>query len=95
MRTKLLVPTTVRFHPGLHHRLKALSEKQGKTLSEIVEFGIRQFLEQQEQIHIDQMYSSLFELAGMCKEPLPQGSRTVDIDEELYGKHGAWKGNRA
>lgn len=91
MNTRPLIPTTVRLHPALLHRLKAFSEERGKTLSEIIELSVSRLIEQQEKDRLKQMYKGLFELAGMCKEPITDASSS--IDEILYGENGAWKGS--
>lgn len=85
-----LIRTTVAFQPSLLQRLKIFAEKRGKTVTEIVEASTREYIEKQEQPQIDQLYQGLFELAGMCKEPVENAS--TSIDDLLYGDNGAWKG---
>lgn len=38
---------------------------------------------------IRKMYEGLLAMKGMCEEPV---ETLVDVDEELYGENGAWKG---
>jgi hypothetical protein len=84
------IPTTIRLQPSLLERLKMFSREHNTTMTEVIESGIRQIIEQQEQTRIKRMYKGLFALKGVGKAGVTDASTT--IDEELYGESGAWKG---
>jgi hypothetical protein len=87
------IRTTFTIRPGLFERLKRFSREQGKPMSEVVEEGISQVIEQHEQERIQKMYEGLSTLVGMSKAPIPDASQR--IDEILYGEQGAWRGHAA
>lgn len=66
------------------------TRQHNMTMTEVIESGIRQIIEQQEQTRIDRMYKGLFALKGIGKQGITDASTT--IDEDLYGDDGAWKG---
>jgi metal-responsive CopG/Arc/MetJ family transcriptional regulator len=86
------VRTTILLQPSLLLRLKHFSKEQGRPMSEIVEQAVRHVIEQTDQRRLGRMYEGLFALAGKGKAGVRDASQS--IDEELYGKTGAWKGSR-
>ena len=86
------VRTTLMMPPALLERLKLFSRHQGKSMSEVVEEGVRHVLDEHEDDRLERTYQGLLALKGMIKEPITDASTT--IDETLYGENGAWKGQR-
>ena len=78
------VRTTLNFSPSFHVRLKRMAEKEGKPMSQLVEEKLAPILEEQEQTRLKRMYSGLFSLEGICKDPITDAS--ITIDEVLYGQ---------
>ena len=84
------IRTTMNFSPTFHIRLKRLAELEGKPMSQLVEENLDPILAEQEQTRLKHMYSGLFTLEGIAKEPITDASTT--IDEVLYGE-GSKKGD--
>ena len=59
-------------------------------MAQLVEEKLDPILAEQEQARIKRMYSGLFTLEGIAKEPITDASTT--IDEVLYGE-GSKKGD--
>lgn len=58
-------------------------------MAQVIEDTLAPILEQQEKAQLKRMYDGLFALQGLCKDPIPDASTT--IDEVLYGDD-PWKG---
>lgn len=84
MRTSIILPNT------LHQRLVWTAQSLNTTMSDLVRDLLDKALATQEQGRIERMYQALFKLKGICKEPFTDTSS--QIDEILYGEHGAWRG---
>jgi hypothetical protein len=84
------VRTTITIQPSLFERLKLFSREHGKTMSEVIETGVREVIQRQESNRLDQMYRTLRQMDGQGEPGITDASTT--IDEILYGDTGAWKG---
>ena len=84
------IRTTILMRPGLFRRLKLFSQEQRKPMSEIVDAGVSQVIEADDQLRLERLYKGLFTLAGTGKRGITDASST--IDEFLFGDNGAWKG---
>lgn len=62
-------------------------------MSRIVEDGIKTVIEKDQQAQLNQMYKTLRELDKAGGTGVTDASTT--INETLYGKRGAWKGQHA
>ena len=85
------VKTTMNFSPAFHIRLKMAAEQAGKPMAQLVEEKLAPVLDEQEQARLKRLYAGLFELEGMCKDPIIDASTT--IDEVLYGAGSQQEGN--
>lgn len=72
------------FSPSFHIRLKRMAEQEGKPMAQVVEEKLAPILDEQEQARLKRMYNGLFTLEGICKDPIPDAS--TSIDEVLYGQ---------
>ena len=84
---------TIVIRSALYKRLKLFSQEQGKPMSEIVEIGVRQVIDADDENRLNYLYKGLFALAGTGKKGITDASST--INEMLYGEDGAWKGSDA
>ena len=84
IRTSLVLP------PTLHQRLVWLAREQGTSVAEAVREILDSALQTKEKAKLSRMYQQLDQLTGIAKEPISDASAT--IDELLYGKNGAWRG---
>lgn len=90
MNTHTLTRTTVSIHPAIIQRLKAYAGQQGKTMSAIIEEGIRNVISQTEHAYVSHIYTVLKELDGSGGKGVKDASTT--INDTLYGERGSWKG---
>ena len=86
-----VVKTTMNFSPAFHIRLKMAAEQAGKPMAQLVEEKLAPVLNEQEAAKLKRMYDGLFELEGMCKDPITDASTT--IDEVLYGAGSQQEGS--
>ena len=87
IRTSLILPES------LHQRLQILSSQEEKNLSQLIRDLLDMALAEQDQTHLQRLYRGLREARGTGNTGIIDASAT--IDETLYGKDGAWKGENA
>lgn len=86
-----MVRTSVILSDSLHQRLILSARAEEKNVSELIRDILEQALVRKEEAQADRVYSALNSVRAIGK-----GEETEDIsgniDQILYGDHGAWQG---
>jgi predicted DNA-binding protein len=90
MNTSTSIRTSITLPPALFQRLRDFAAQKGKTMSQIVEDGVKRVIQKDQEIHLRQVYETLKELDGAGGKGITDASTT--INDVLYGDNGAWKG---
>jgi len=85
-----MIRTSINLPIQLHHQLQFLAKGQAKSMSDVMRDILQKELSQQKATCMKQVYQTLAQVQGIGKEPVTDGSAT--IDERLYGPDGVWKG---
>ena len=83
--------TTIYLPQSLHHRLRIVSKRKKKSISDLVRGAVDKALIEEEDAQRDRIYTAMEEMKGICKDPITDASST--INEVLYGEKGAWRGS--
>lgn len=86
----LMLRTTLLLPEKLHQRITLRAKAENKKVAEVLRALLEKALETKEQAHLRHTYKALKKVQGICKENVTDASTT--INQTLYGKDGAWKG---
>ena len=85
------VRTTIYLPQSLHQRLRIVSKRKKKSVSDLVRGAINKALIEEEDAQRDRIFTAMEKMTGICKDPVTDASST--INEVLYGEKGAWQGS--
>lgn len=85
------IRTTIYLSQSLHQRLRIVSQRKEKSVSDLVREAVDKAITEAEEAQLDSIYEAMAKMKGICKDPITDASTT--IDEVLYGEKGAWRGS--
>lgn len=83
--------TTITIEPSLLGRLRLFAKEQNRSMSAVIEEGIKRVIAEHEHKRLDRMYENLKKLDGSGDPSITDASSTINA--VLYGEQGAWKGD--
>ena len=83
--------TTIYLPHSLHQRLRMVSKRKKKSVSDLVRDAVDKALAEEEEAQLDRIYAAMEKMKGIVKDPVTNASAT--IDDVLYSEKGAWRGS--
>tara|TARA_Y100001954_G_C15267075_1_gene340224 strand:- start:31 stop:306 length:276 start_codon:yes stop_codon:yes gene_type:complete len=79
--------------PVVLRQFKQFAKDKKKSLSNLVEQGMKKVMEDADGNDLDKQYDVLMEMAGKGKASSPELAN-MSVDELLYGEYDGWLGGR-
>ena len=86
------IKTTITLNPQTFTRLKTFTTRNNYNMSQVIETGINQVIDEVEKDRPQKMWAHLKKMKGAGKASNPELAQQ-SVDEILYGDNGAWRGS--